>query len=132
MDWPPVSNLAGFRIGLVRAASKGRYGSGFSVFGLSMFAMLLGLDFVATAPPSVRLIAQEVGRERAPVVFGWCFAAHQLGAGAMAFAAGLARDALSTYLPAFLVAGALCIIAATSFSLLRNQPGRAALSTAAR
>ena len=94
--------------------------SGFSLFGLSMFAMLFGLDFVATVPPSVRLTTQEFGRERAPVVFGWCFAAHQLGAGAMAFAAGFSRDALATYLPAFLVAGALCIVAAMSFYLLRG------------
>jgi sugar phosphate permease len=105
--------------------------SGFSLFGLSMFAMLFGLDFVATVPPSVRLTAQEFGRERAPVVFGWCFAAHQLGAGAMAFAAGLSRDALATYIPAFLAAGALCIVAAMSFYLLRNRPGEAVLAAAA-
>jgi predicted MFS family arabinose efflux permease len=105
--------------------------SGFSLLGLSMFAMLFGLDFVATVPPSLRLTAQEFGRERAPIVFGWCFAAHQLGAGAMAFAAGLSRDALATYIPAFLVAGALCIVAAMSFYLLRNRPGQAALATAA-
>ncbi len=104
--------------------------SGFSLFGLSIFAMLFGLDFVATVPPSVRLIAKEFGPERAPVVFGWCFAAHQLGAGAMAFAAGISRDALSTYLPAFLVAGALCIVAAMSFYLLRNRPGQATLAAA--
>jgi sugar phosphate permease len=95
-----------------------------------MFAMPFGLDFVATVPPSVRLIAQEFGRERAPVVFGWCFAAHQLGAGAMAFAAGLSRDVLATYLSVFLVAGVLCIVAAMSFCLLRNRPGQAALATA--
>ena len=96
-----------------------------------MFAMLFGLDFVATVPPSVRLTTQEFGRERAPIVFGWCFAAHQLGAGAMAFAAGFSRDALATYLPAFLVAGALCIVAAMSFYLLRNRPGQATIAAAA-
>lgn len=105
--------------------------SGFSLFGLSMFAMLFGLDFVATVPPSVRLTTQEFGREQAPVVFGWCFAAHQLGAGAMAFAAGFSRDALATYLPAFLVAGALCIVAAMSFYLLRNWPRQAVVAAAA-
>jgi predicted MFS family arabinose efflux permease len=105
--------------------------SGFSLFGLSMFAMLFGLDFVATVPPSIGLTAQEFGRERAPVVFGWCFAAHQLGAGAMAFAAGLSRDALATYIPAFLAAGALCIVAAMSFYFLRNRPGEAVLAAAA-
>lgn len=104
--------------------------SGFSLFGLSMFAMLFGLDFVATVPPSVQLTEQEFGRERAPVVFGWCFAAHQLGAGAMAFAAGLSRDAFATYLPAFLVAGALCILAAMSFYLLSNRPGQPAVTIA--
>lgn len=105
--------------------------SGFSLFGLSMFAILFGLDFVATVPPSVRLTAEEFGPERAPVVFGWSFAAHQLGAGAMSFAAGYSRDALATYLPAFLVAGGLCIVAAMSFYLLRDRPRRATLTAVA-
>jgi predicted MFS family arabinose efflux permease len=104
--------------------------SGFSLFGLSLFAMLFGLDFVATVPPSVRLTAEEFGREQAPVVFGWSFAAHQLGAGAMAFGAGFSRDALSSYSPAFFVAGAACIAAAASFSLLRKGPARPAFAAA--
>jgi hypothetical protein len=45
-------------------------------------------------------------------VFGWIFAGHQLGAGAAAFGAGLSRTLLQSYLPAFFVAGAVCIIAA--------------------
>jgi hypothetical protein len=49
----------------------------------------------------------------------------------MAFAAGLSRDALATYIPAFLAAGALCIVAAMSFYLLRNRPGEAVLAAAA-
>ena len=66
--------------------------SGFSLIGLSFFAILYGLDFIATVPPSVRLTAQTFGREQAPLVFGWIFAAHQLGAGMMAFGAGVSRD----------------------------------------
>jgi predicted MFS family arabinose efflux permease len=86
--------------------------SNFSFYGLSLFAMFYGLDWIATVPPTVRLTAQRFGPERANLVFGWIFAGHQLGAGAAAFGAGLSRTMLATYLPAFFVAGALCVAAA--------------------
>jgi MFS family permease len=84
----------------------------FSFYGLSLFAMFYGLDWIATVPPTVRLTAQRFGAERANLVFGWVFAGHQLGAGTAAFGAGLSRTLLATYLPAFFIAGALCVIAA--------------------
>ena len=84
----------------------------FSFYGLSLFAMFYGLDWIATVPPTVRLTAQRFGPERANLVFGWVFAGHQLGAATAAFGAGLSRTLLATYLPAFFVAGALCVIAA--------------------
>jgi len=86
--------------------------SDFSFYGLSLFAMFYGLDWIATVPPTVRLTAQRFGAERANLVFGWVFAGHQLGAGTAAFGAGLSRTLLQSYLPAFFIAGALCIIAA--------------------
>jgi MFS family permease len=84
----------------------------FSFYGLSLFAMFYGLDWIATVPPTVRLTAQRFGPERANLVFGWIFAGHQLGAGVAAFGAGLSRTVLASYLPAFFAAGALCIVAA--------------------
>ena len=84
----------------------------FSFYGLSLFAVFYGLDWIATVPPTVRLTAQKFGAERANLVFGWIFAGHQLGAGVAAFGAGMSRTMLATYLPAFFVAGALCIVAA--------------------
>ena len=84
----------------------------FSFYGLSLFAMFYGLDWIATVPPTVRLTAQRFGPERANLVFGWIFAGHQLGAATAAFGAGLSRTALGTYLPAFFIAGALCVVAA--------------------
>ena len=84
----------------------------FSFYGLSLFAMFYGLDWIATVPPTVRLTAQRFGPERANLVFGWIFAGHQLGAATAAFGAGLSRTVLATYLPAFFAAGALCIVAA--------------------
>ena len=92
--------------------------------GLSLFAMFYGLDFIATVPPSVRLTAQAFGREQAPLVFGWIFAGHQLGAGVMAFATGVSRDVLASYLPGFFAAGVLCIAATLALWLLKGaQPG---------
>jgi len=84
----------------------------FSFYGLSLFAMFYGLDWIATVPPTVRLTAQRFGPERANLVFGWIFAGHQLGAGTAAFGAGLSRTLLASYLPAFFIAGALCVVAA--------------------
>jgi sugar phosphate permease len=84
----------------------------FSLYGLSLFAMFYGLDWIATVPPTVKLAAARFGRERANLVFGWIFAGHQLGAAAVAFGAGLSRTEFSSYLPAFFVAGFLCLIAA--------------------
>jgi predicted MFS family arabinose efflux permease len=101
--------------------------SGFSLLGLSFFAVFYGLDFIASIPPTVRLTAQAFGREQAPLVFGWIFAAHQIGAGIMAVAAGMSRDALASYLPAFFIAGLLCVAAAASFFVLLRRGGRAAV-----
>ena len=92
--------------------------STFSFWGLSVFAVFFGLDYIATVPPTVKIAVQAFGRERAPVVFGWIFAGHQLGAAVMAAAAGVSRDVLSTYLPAFFIAGAICVIAAASMLIL--------------
>ena len=97
--------------------------SDFSFYGLSLFAMFYGLDWIATVPPTVRLTAQRFGAERANLVFGWIFAGHQLGAGAAAFGAGLSRTVLASYLPAFFVAGALCVVAALlALSISRPKP----------
>jgi predicted MFS family arabinose efflux permease len=94
----------------------------FSFYGLSLFAMFYGLDWIATVPPTVRLTAQRFGPERANLVFGWIFAGHQLGAATAAFGAGLSRTLLASYLPAFFIAGALCIIASLLTLAIARQP----------
>jgi MFS family permease len=94
----------------------------FSFYGLSLFAMFYGLDWIATVPPTVRLTAQRFGPERANLVFGWVFAGHQLGAAFAAFGAGLSRTVLATYLPAFFIAGALCVVAALIALAISRTP----------
>ncbi|TCU10570.1 MFS transporter [Rhizobium sullae] len=85
--------------------------SDFSFYGLSIFAVFYGLDWIATVPPTVKIAAERFGREKAGMVFGWVFAGHQLGAATAAYGAGLSRTELSSYLPAFFVAGAFCLLA---------------------
>jgi predicted MFS family arabinose efflux permease len=75
------------------------------------FVVVYGLDWVATVPPTVAL-CREVFGDDGTVVFGWVFASHQLGAAAAAVAAGLVRDRTGTYTGAWLVAAALCVVAA--------------------
>jgi len=93
----------------------------FTFYGLSLFAVFYGLDWIATVPPTVKLTADRFGRERAGMVFGWVFAGHQIGAASAAFGAGLIRTEYSTYLPAFFIAGALCLFAALLVLTVRKS-----------
>jgi sugar phosphate permease len=104
--------------------------SDFTLVGLSVFAVFYGLDWIATVPPTVKLAGQSFGRERAPLVFGWVFTAHQLGAAIAAFGAGYSRDALASYLPAFFLAGAACLVAAALVLAIRRPRGVAAAPAA--
>ncbi len=97
-----------------------------SLFGdqihVSMLAFILfyGLDWVATVPPTMALCRNAFG-ERGPIVFGWVFASHQLGAAAAAVGAGVVRDQLGTYDLAWYVAGSLCVVAASFCVAIRYR-----------
>jgi sugar phosphate permease len=95
--------------------------------GLGIFAVFYGLDWIATVPPTVRLTADVFGRESATIVFGWVVAAHQLGAAFATFTAGFIRTHYGSYAPAFVGAGALCVIAAVGvLPIARTKPALAA------
>ncbi|HZE47843.1 MAG TPA: MFS transporter [Xanthobacteraceae bacterium] len=83
-----------------------------SFYGLSLFALFYGLDWIATVPPTVRLIANSFGKEKAGIIYGWVFTSHQLGSAAAAYFAGLMRADLGSYLEAFILSGLLCFAAA--------------------
>ncbi len=102
----------------------------FSFYELSIFAIFYGLDWVATVPPTVKLAADRFG-ERANLVFGWVFAGHQLGAAFAAWGAGFSRTAYQTYLPAFFIAGVLCLIAALAIITVREPREQALVPAAA-
>jgi sugar phosphate permease len=83
-----------------------------SFYGLGLFAVFYGLDWIATVPPTVRLIGNSFGREKSGIVYGWVFAAHQVGASSAAYFAGLMRADLGSYLQAFILSGLICMSAA--------------------
>jgi MFS family permease len=103
--------------------------SGFTFYGLSLFALFYGLDWLATVPPTVRLVNDIFGKQDAPILFGWIFTAHQVGAATAAFGAGLVRTELDSYLVAFLTAGLACGAAAV-MSLMIGRSSRAGLKPA--
>ncbi|WP_461047760.1 MFS transporter [Terrabacter koreensis] len=83
------------------------------------FILFYGLDWVATVPPTIALCRSAFG-ERAPIVFGWVFASHQLGAAVAALGAGLVRDQLGTYDLAWYAAAVLCVLAAVMCVAIRT------------
>ncbi len=76
-----------------------------------VFVIFYGLDWVATVPPTIVLCRNYFGT-RSPVVFGWVFASHQLGAAIAAAGAGRLRDLQGNYDLAFYLAAGLCFVAA--------------------
>ena len=96
--------------------------SDLSFVGLGVFTLFYGLDWIATVPPTVRLTTARFGIERAPLVYGWIGAGHQLGAATAAFGAGVLRVQTNRYVEAFLLAGAACIVAAMMAMAIRSQP----------
>lgn len=92
---------------------------------LWLFIVFYGLDWVATVPPTVVLVNRVFGAGSGPIVFGWVFTAHQLGAAAAAGAAGAVRTWTGSYHWAFVSAGVLCLAAAVGvLGLGATRPGR--------
>jgi len=88
------------------------YAFGVQYFGLILFIVFYGLDWVATVPPTVALTADTFGKRNLGVVYGWIFASHQMGAATAAFAAGAVRTWFGDYQLAFMTSGLLCLLAA--------------------
>lgn len=88
-----------------------------------VFILFYGLDWVATVPPTVALCREHFG-DRAAVVFGWVFAAHQFGAAVAASGAGVLRDLQGSYDLAFYIAAALCVAGALLSLSVPRPPSR--------
>ncbi|MQA27212.1 MAG: MFS transporter [Micromonosporaceae bacterium] len=86
-----------------------------------VFILFYGLDWIATVPPTVALCRDHFGLS-GPIVFGWVFASHQIGAAIAAVGAGAIRDHFGAYHLAWYIAGGLCMAAAWMSLRIRRAP----------
>ena len=86
-----------------------------------VFIVVYGLDWVATVPPTIAL-CREIFGDRGPLVFGWVFAAHQVGAGIASVLAGIVRDQTGQYTVAWFAAAGLCVVAAVISGAIARRP----------
>ena len=96
-----------------------------SFYGLSLFAVFYGLDWIATVPPTLRLAEGAFGKANAALMFGWILAAHQLGGAVAAWGAGYVRTVTGTYAGAFFAAGLVCMAASLLVLLIGRERPRA-------
>ena len=85
---------------------------GMSIYGLPLFAIFYGLDWIASVPPTVRLLNRVVGTERTGIMVAWITVIHQVGGALAAYLGGVSRGAFGSYLEAFMLAGLLLFGAA--------------------
>jgi sugar phosphate permease len=83
-----------------------------SFYGLTLFSMVYGLDWIAAAPPTVRLMRGVVGTERIGIMIAWITVIHQIGSASVAFFAGVLRNSFGSYFEAFIASGMLLIAVA--------------------
>jgi MFS family permease len=87
-----------------------------------VFVIFYGLDWVATVPPTIMLCRTILGPERGTVIYGWVFAAHQIGGSIAAFGAAVLRVRFGDYAIAFYISAVMCLI--TSYFVLQIAKGQ--------
>jgi sugar phosphate permease len=95
-----------------------------SFYGLSLFSMVYGLDWIASAPPTVRLMSSVVGTERIGIMVAWITVIHQIGSASAAYFAAILRIAFGTYFEAFIFSGMLLVAVAVMMLFIGVGNGR--------
>lgn len=101
----------------------------FNATSLALFALVYGLDWIATVPPTLKLTNITFGEAKAPILFGWIMVGHQIGAAIAAFGAGFIREEAGSYTLAFIIAGLFGVLAAMALAI-SARPSRLAVQTA--
>jgi len=78
---------------------------------LLLFAIVYGLDWIATVPPTANLTAKRFGRASLGTLYGWIFFAHMLGAAIAAYIGGFFRGIVGDYHGVFISAALLGFVA---------------------
>ena len=97
---------------------------------MSAFAVVFGLDYIATVPPTVMLTANRFGRRSVGTIYGWISFSHMAGGALAAAMAGQIHDATDSYGIAMYLGGVLAVFAAAlAFQVSASGP-KAKLQTA--
>ncbi|MFJ7938250.1 MFS transporter [Peribacillus sp. NPDC096622] len=88
---------------------------------LVIFSIFYGLDWIATVPPTISISRQVFGMGKSGIVYGWIFAAHQVGAAVAAYGGGLIFKIFSSYTWAFFLAGIFCLLGSLFVILIKKQ-----------
>ncbi|CAB5241308.1 unannotated protein [freshwater metagenome] len=86
-----------------------------------VFVIFYGLDWVATVPPTLMLCRTILGPDRATVVYGWVFVAHQIGGSIAALGAALLKVQFGNYALAFYISAGMCLV--TSYFVTQISKG---------
>lgn len=97
---------------------------------LFMFAVVYGLDWIATAPAVANLTIALWGRSSVGTIYGWMFFGHMVGGSIAAYAGGLLHGVLGGYNAVFFSAALLGFVAA-AFSLSISVSARREASAGA-
>jgi MFS family permease len=96
---------------------------------LRLFAVIFGLNYISTVPPTSTLTAQLFGRRSVGEIFGWIFLSHQVGAALGSYLGGLFFDLTGGYTLAFLSAAILAFIATGLVLAIVERPRAATPAT---
>jgi len=90
---------------------------------MSAFAVVFGLDYIATVPPTVMLTANRFGRRSVGTIYGWVTFSHMVGGAIAAALAGYIHDAAGDYGYAMYAGGILALLAAAvAFNIGARPP----------
>ena len=95
-----------------------------NVVELNLFAIVFGLNYISTVPPTATLTADLFGKRSVGMLYGWIFFSHQIGAALASYLGGLVYDWTCAYDWAFISAGILGVLAAGLVLAIREPTRR--------
>ena len=92
-----------------------------NVPSLQVWAVIFGLNYFSTVPPTTTLIVNIFGRYSVGELSGWIFFAHQVGAALGAALAGWVFEWSGTYTSAFVSAAVMAFLGSALTLLIREE-----------
>jgi MFS family permease len=93
-----------------------------NVPSLQVWAVIFGLNYFSTVPPTTTLTVNIFGRYSVGELSGWIFFAHQVGAALGAAIAGWVFEWTGTYTSAFVSAAVMAFLGSALTLLIREEP----------